>query len=205
MRTDSNWRRIAPGVLLPAALQAISYGAILPIIAVYAHDLGASLALAGLAAALILVGQLLGNVPGGWIVDRFGERNAMLAASGLNIAALVGCALSTRPEPLAVCALLIGVSNAVFGLARQALITVVIAPAFRARAFSLMIGAHRLGFLVGPFLGAAAIAATGSIRAGFGVAVAAILVTVVAILLIPDPESIVGVPTIDSEIGRAHV
>ena len=191
--TDSNWRRIAPGVLLPSALQAISYGAILPIIAVYAHDLGASLALAGLVAALILAGQLLGNLPGGWVVDRFGERNAMLAAAGLNIAALVGCALSTRPEPLVACALLIGVANAVFGLARQALVTIVIAPSFRARAFSLMIGAYRLGFLVGPFLGAAAISATGSIRAGFGVAVASVLVTIVAVLLIPDPEKIAGV------------
>src|SRR3954466_13509794 len=151
MSTDSNWRRIAPGVLLPSALQAISYGAILPIVAVYAHELGASLALAGLVAALILVGQLLGNLPGGWAVDRFGERNAMLAASGLNVAALAGCALSTRPEPLVVCALLIGVSNSVFGLARQALVTIVIAPSFRARAFSLMIGAYRLGFLIGPF------------------------------------------------------
>lgn len=192
MGTDTNWRRIAPGVLLPAALQAISYGAILPIIAVYAHDLGASLAFAGLAAALILVGQLLGNVPGGWVVDRFGERNAMLAAAGLNIAALVGCALSTRPEPLAACALTIGVANAVFGLARQALITMVIAPSFRARAFSLMIGAHRLGFLVGPFIGAAAIAVTGSIRAGFVVGVAALLVTIVVIVLIPDPNTIVA-------------
>lgn len=195
-RTDGNWRRIAPGVLLPAALQAISYGAILPIIAVYAHDLGASLAFAGLAAALILVGQLLGNLPGGWVVDRFGERNAMLAASVLNIVALAGCALSTRPEPLIACALLIGISNAVFGLARQALITIVIAPSFRARAFSLMIGAHRLGFLIGPFVGAAAIAATGSIRAGFGVAVAAMLVTIVAVLLIPDPNTIVNVPPV---------
>jgi MFS family permease len=192
--SDSTWRSIAPGVLLPSALQAISYGAILPIIAVYAHDLGASLAVAGLAAALILVGQLLGNLPGGWAVDRFGERNAMLAATALNIAALVGCALSTRPEPLVACTLLIGVSNAVFGLARQALVTIVIAPSFRARAFSLMIGAYRLGFLLGPFLGASAISATGSIRAGFGVAVGAVLITIVAILLIPDPEKITGLP-----------
>jgi MFS family permease len=200
--TDNNWRRIAPGVLLPSALQAISYGAILPIIAVYAHDLGASLALAGLVAALILVGQFLGNLPGGWAVDRFGERNAMLAASGLNAAALVGCALSTRPEPLVACALLIGVSNAVFGLARQALVTIVIAPSFRARAFSLMIGAYRLGFLIGPFVGAAAISATGSVRAGFGVAVAAIVVTVVAILLIPDPEEIAVLPA--APVGSAR-
>src|SRR5215211_6591524 len=115
MSTDNAWRKIAPGVLLPSALQAVSYGAVLPIIAVYAHDLGASLAFAGLVAALILVGQLLGNLPSGWVVDRFGERNAMLAAAGLTIVALAGCALSTRPEPLAACALLIGVSNAVFG------------------------------------------------------------------------------------------
>lgn len=194
MGQNSQWRGIAPGVLIPAALQAVSFGAILPIVAVYAHDLGASLALAGLVAATILVGQLVGNVPGGWAVNRFGERNAMLLAAGLNIVALVGCALSTRPEPLLVCALAIGVANAVFGLARQALITIVIEPGFRARAFSLAIGAHRFGFLVGPFLGAAAIAATGSIRAGFAVAVGAILVTIVAILLLPDPEKLVKVP-----------
>jgi MFS family permease len=200
--TDNTWRGIAPGVLLPAGLQAISYGAILPIIAVYAHDLGASLAFAGLIAALILVGQLLGNVPSGWVVDRFGERNAMVGAAVLNIVALVGCALSTRPEPLAVCALLIGVSNAVFGLARQALVTMVIAPNFRARAFSLMIGAHRLGFLVGPFIGAAAISVTGSMRAGFGVGVAAILVTIVVILLIPDPNTISGLPTPPADAPR---
>jgi MFS family permease len=186
----STWRGIAPGVLLPAGLQAISYGAVLPIIAAYAHDRGASLAFAGLVAALILVGQLLGNVPSGWVVDRFGERQAMLAAAGLSIAALVGCALSTRPEPLAVCALVFGVSNAVYGLARQALITVVIAPSFRARAFSLMAGAHRLGFTVGPFIGAAAISTTGSMEAVFGVAAAAICSTIIVILLIPDPEQV---------------
>jgi MFS family permease len=181
-------------VLLPSALQAISYGAVLPIIAVYAHDLGASLALAGLVAALMLVGQLAGNIPGGWAVNRLGERNAMLAAAGLNLIALGGCALTTRPEPLVVCALLIGVSNAVFALARQALVTVVIAASFRARAFSLMIGASRFGLLTGPFLGAAAITATGSVRAGFAVSALATLVTVVAILLIPDPSTLVEIP-----------
>ncbi|MCC7370232.1 MAG: MFS transporter [Chloroflexi bacterium] len=189
------WRKIAPGVLLPSALQAISYGAVLPIVAVYAHDdLGASLAFAGLVSALLLVGQLLGNVPSGWVVDRLGERNAMYAAAGINIAALIGCALSTRPEPLAACALLIGVSNAVFGLARQALVTVVVPQSFRARAFSLMAGAYRLGFLIGPFLGAAALSLTGSMRAGFAVAVIAVLATIVAIMLIPDPETLIGMP-----------
>src|SRR5262249_17229550 len=116
--SNTVWRRIAPGVLLPSALQAISYGAVLPIIAVYAHDLGASLALAALVAPLMLVGQLGGNTPGGWAVNKLGDRNAMLAAAGLNLIALAGCALTTRPEPLVVCALLIGVSNAVFALAR---------------------------------------------------------------------------------------
>jgi MFS family permease len=94
------------------------------------------------------------------------------------------------------------VSNAVFGLARQALVTMVIAPNFRARAFSLMIGAHRLGFLVGPFIGAAAISVTGSMRAGFGVGVAAILVTIVVILLIPDPNTISAVHTPPTDAPR---
>ena len=202
---DSNWRRIAPGVLLPSVLQAISHGAILPIIAVHAHDLGASLAFAGLVSALSLVGQLLGNLPSGWVVDRFGERNAMIAAAVLSVVALLGCALSTRPEPLAVFALMLGVSNAVFGLARQALVTIVIAPSFRARAFSLMIGGYRLGFLLGPFMGAAAISATGAMWAGFSVGIAANLFTIVAIMLIPDPNTLVNVPTVSANAPQPRL
>ena len=54
-----------------------------------------------------------------WVGDALDSQTAWVTGGVLNIVALVGCALSTRPEPLAVCALLIGVSNAVFGLARQ--------------------------------------------------------------------------------------
>jgi hypothetical protein len=53
---------------LPATLFAIGEGAIIPIIPIAADSLGAGLALAGFVASLILVGELIGDVPSGVVV-----------------------------------------------------------------------------------------------------------------------------------------
>src|SRR5690348_3097129 len=80
---------VALPVYLPSLLFATGEGAIIPIIPVAAVHLGASLALAGLIAALITVGQLIGDLPSGWIVARIGERNAMLWSAAAALLGLV--------------------------------------------------------------------------------------------------------------------
>ena len=46
--------------------------------AVVATERGASLALAGLIAAMLMVGELVADLPAGWLVARIGERIAMI-------------------------------------------------------------------------------------------------------------------------------
>ena len=70
-------RSVALPALLPTILFSTGEGAILPIIPVAADDLGASLALAGTIAAMILVGRLTGDIPSGWIISRIGVLAAM--------------------------------------------------------------------------------------------------------------------------------
>ena len=84
-------RSVALAAFLPTLLFSIGEGAIIPLIPIVAHNLGASLALAGFIAAMVMVGQLIGDIPSGWVVSRIGERNSMIWASMLTIVAVLIC------------------------------------------------------------------------------------------------------------------
>ncbi|HET6860959.1 MAG TPA: MFS transporter, partial [Streptomyces sp.] len=78
-----------------------------------------------------------------------------------------------------------GLSGALFGLARQAYLTEVVPIAMRARALSTLGGVHRIGLFLGPFAGAAAVAAWG-IRGAYAVAVATSAAAFLLVLALPD-------------------
>ena len=78
-----------------------------------------------------------------------------------------------------------GLSGALFGLARQAYLTEIVPIGMRARALSTLGGVHRIGLFFGPFAGAAAVAAW-DIRGAYAVAVAASAAAFLLVLAIPD-------------------
>jgi MFS family permease len=78
-----------------------------------------------------------------------------------------------------------GLSGALFGLARQAYLTEVVPISMRARALSTLGGVHRIGLFAGPFLGAAAVA-WWDIRAAYAVAAVASVCAFLLVLLLPD-------------------
>jgi MFS family permease len=165
-------RSVAPSVFAPAMVYEIGNGAIAPVIALTALDLGASPGTAGLVLALLGIGQILGDVPAASVADRLGDRRAMVLAAGLAVVGLVGCAWARTLPLLGVALLLVGAANSTFYLARQSYLTEVAPTALRARAMSTLGGSHRIGLFVGPFVGAAAISGFG-LRAAYGVAVLA--------------------------------
>ena len=126
-------RSVALAAFLPTLVFAIGEGAIIPIIPVVAHNLGATLAVAGFIAAMIMVGELLGDIPSGWIVSRIGERTAMISASFLSIAGLITAMVAPNPWLLAFGILLVGLATAVFALARHAFMTSYVPIAYRAQ------------------------------------------------------------------------
>src|SRR6478735_802797 len=72
--------RFGPMIYGPTVLFALGEGAVIPLIPVIAADLGADVATAALVASALVVGQLVGNIPAGWTVARFGERVTMAIA-----------------------------------------------------------------------------------------------------------------------------
>lgn len=191
-RPAFRWRSIALPALLPTLLFSIGEGAIIPIIPVAAGNLGATLAIAGLIAGLLTIGELFGNIPSGSLIARVGERPAMIGASALAILGLLVSLGASHPAVLGLGILLIGLSGAVFALARHAFMTSYVPFAYRARALSTLGGTHRAGFFIGPILSALTIEMTGDVTSAFWLHILACLGAALVLLTMPDPEATFG-------------
>ncbi len=179
-------------VYLPTLLFAAGESAIIPVIPVIAGSVGATLAVAGLVAAMLTVGIVMGDIPSGWIVSRIGERNAMLWASLLALIAVLICITAPNPAVLGLGILLIGLATAVFALARHAFLTSYVPMAYRARSLSTLGGMFRAGGVIGPLLSAGLIAWTGSTHSAFWLTVIFTVLTAATLLFLPDPEATFG-------------
>src|SRR5437016_10560454 len=82
-------RSIALPAFGPALLFCIGEGAVLPVIALSARDLGASVAVSALVVTLIGLGSWLFNLPASLITIKFGERWAIVFAGAAGALALL--------------------------------------------------------------------------------------------------------------------
>jgi MFS family permease len=180
-------RDIALAAFLPTALFSIGEGAVIPIIPVLAHNLGAGLALAGFIGGMIMVGEMVGDIPSGWVVSRFGERRSMIGSALLCIVGLVICLIAPGDLMLTIGVFLIGLATSVFALARHAFMTGYVPQRYRARALSTLGGVFRGGWFIGPFISAGVIALFGNPHAVFWVHIVMCLAATVVLLVVPDP------------------
>lgn len=173
-------------VFVPVGIFGLGSGASGPVIVFLAHDLGASVVVASAVVAMAGVGMVLGDLPAGAIVARWGERAAVLGGSAVgalgaalavasaHLGAVGGPSRGTLPlAVLALGVLLTGVAAAVWGLARHAYLATAVPFALRGTAIASMAAAMRAGFFAGPFVGAAAVGFAGP-QAGFWVELASI-------------------------------
>ncbi len=201
--------RFAPMIYGPTVLFALGEGAVIPLIPVVAAQLGADIAMAGLIASMLVIGQLCGNIPAGWLVARLGERLTMGIAGVLALAGVAGLALSPALWVLALSVFVIGMCAAAFGLARHAFMTTRVPLGFRARALALLGGSFRLGMFVGPFVGAVLLGLTGAEASASWFFAVCLVACVLLVLLGPDPETRLNEETVPvrrggDDAGSAH-
>ncbi|WP_417234408.1 MFS transporter [Arthrobacter sp.] len=168
-------------VYAPSLLYAVGQGCILPVIALSARDLGASVAQAALVITLIGIGSLVTNVPASLLVARLGERVAMIGAASWATLGMAACLAAGNLLVFAAGVLMIGMAGSVFNLARQSYLTDAVPLSHRARAMSGLGGTLRIGLFIGPFAGAAAmhfLGLSGAYWTGLGAMVAATLVSI---------------------------
>jgi len=208
--TGAVLRRLAGPVYVPATIYAIGQGAVTPVIALAAHDLGATYATSALVAGLPAVGVLLGDGPAGTFVARVGEKRGMLLAAAVTAVCSVVVVLVQSLVVLMATALMMGAASSVFLLARHTLLTDLVEPRFRARSLALLAGTYRAGITVGPFTTAALIGPLGAVSAFWVQAITSVVV-IVYLLVAADPEQalkpqhVVDQPTIGLvPMFRAH-
>lgn len=193
------WRSVIVAALLPTVLFSTGEGAIIPVIPVIAGNLGATLAVAGFVSGMLVIGELIGDIPSGVVISHIGERTAMIAASGLSVLGLLTALLAPNPWVLGLGILVVGVATAVFALARHAFMTSFVPLQYRARALSTLGGSFRLGYLIGPFIGAGVISLTGAATSVFWVHIAGCAAAAVVLLVLADPEKTFGAANVRRE------
>lgn len=181
-------RTVVFGAMVPSLLFGIAIGVALPIIPTSATRLGADLATAGFVAALLPIGKILADIPAGALASRIGDSNAMILAAALGLGAFAGAAAAPSLWVLELSILALGMATAVFHLARHAYLTEITPVGHRARVLSTLGGMHRLGYFIGPFLGAVVIVSS-SLRPAYWLATGCVLVTLVVLLAARTPRT----------------
>ena len=171
-------RSIALPAFGPTAVWSVGIGAALPVVALSARNLGASVAVA---AAFVLIegmAAFVSSLPAGSLVARVGERRSLAGAAAVDALGALLAVLAQNLWTLGIAIGLMGMTGSVFLLARQSWLTARAPVRLRARAMSTMGGVQRVGLFVGPFLSAPIIAVWGT-QAAYAVAVVAGLLAAV--------------------------
>ncbi len=164
---------------------ALGYGIVAPSIPAFARQFGVSTAAAASVISAFALMRVVGALPAGRLVDRFGERRIM--AAGIAIVA-VSSALAGFSESFVQLIVLRGVGglgSAMFGVSAQTLLLRTVRADQRGRASGLYSGGFLLGSISGPAIGG--LVAAWSLRAPFFIYGAMLLVpTAIAFTVLRD-------------------
>jgi MFS family permease len=156
-----------PGIYLPALLFSIAQMMIVPVLPVYAREeFAVSYGLIGVVLAAGQIGRMLGDIPAGLFLRRWGRKPAML--SGLSGAAISGAALfaaGSIPEVIA-WLLLFGISGALYNISLHDYLSGEVVNTNRGRSIAMIGGVYRAGRLIGPTI-ATTLAALFGLRVPF--------------------------------------
>jgi MFS family permease len=191
-------RSLTFSVYLPTIFFSIGQGAVIPAIPLFARELGASVALAALIVAMRGVGQLIGDVPAGLAVSKWGDKGAMVAGTALIGVVAVGAALSPTPFALGALVLVMGIGWSFWQIARLAYVSEVAPLEQRGRALSMTGGMNRIGNFIGPALGGflgeyIGLEAAFVLQAVMGIAAAAMMFIVVREAEAPEEMLVHGI------------
>jgi MFS family permease len=146
-------RSLTFSVYVPTILFSIGQGAVIPIIPLFARELGSSVAAAALIVAMRGIGQLVFDMPAGIAVSKWGDKGAMVAGTALIGITALGASFSNSPFVLGILVFVMGGGWAFWQLARLAFVSEVAPIDQRGRALSMTGGMNRIGNFIGPVIG----------------------------------------------------
>ena len=166
-------------------LDAMLFGAIIPLLPSFADTYELTKLEAGALLGAYGAGALVGGIPGGVLVGRVGPKNGLLLGRGVLAVASLAFALAESPLALGASRFVQGLSSATTWAAALAWVAVATPRDRRGQALGTVFGVAVLGFVVGPMFGG--VADLVGIRWSFvGIALVA---TALALVLAPLPAA----------------
>lgn len=171
---------------LVAFCVALGFGIVVPAVPLFALEFGVSSTAAGAVVSAFALMRLVSGLAGGRLVDRVGERSALLAGLAVVAVSSLLAGLAVSYPQLLVLRGVGGVGSAVFTIAATSLLLRVAAAAQRGQTQSIYRGGFLLGGIVGPAFGGAVLGI--SLRAPFFLyAGTLVLAAIVAATMLPQP------------------
>jgi MFS family permease len=163
-------------------LDAMLFGAIIPLLPRFADDYDLTKLEAGLLLGAYGGGSVVGGIPGGLLVGRIGPKRGVLAGLVVLAFASLAFALAGGPVALGVARFIQGVSSAITWAASLAWVAVSVPRVRRGQALGTVFGLAVFGFVLGPMLGGVAdivgirpaFGAVAFVAAGLAAAIAAV-------------------------------
>ena len=155
------YRRLILPVYVPSLLLAISQGALIPVLPLYARSFGISYGLVGLVLAGQALGTLAADVPAGVLLRRLGMRTAMVLGMAVTVFSIVALYWARSVPETVIYRIVGGIGGALFNVARHAYLADIVRADSRGRAISFQGGVFRMGSLLGPAAGGTLAAAVG--------------------------------------------
>jgi MFS transporter, DHA1 family, multidrug resistance protein len=144
---------------------ALGYGVVAPAIPEFAREFGVSAAAAASVVSAFALMRVVGALPAGRLVDRFGEHKVMAVGIAIVAVSSLLAGFSRSFAQLLVLRGIGGVGSAMFSVSTQTLLLVIVPGEHRGRASGLYNGGFLLGGISGPVLGG--FVAAWSLRAPF--------------------------------------
>lgn len=148
-------------VICPSAIVSTIQQALLVVLPLYVLSIGGTLAESAMIIGFKGIGMMLGDLPAGLLLARFGDKRLMLGAAVISSLSLALMALFPTLGVLTAAALLLGFAHGSWLVGRISYVTDAAAPGERGRVMSLSAGTIRLGNVIGPLLAGLMIASLG--------------------------------------------
>ncbi len=138
---------------LPALVLAIGTGIAVPAIPALAKSFGVGFGVASGVVTSFLLGNLVGTIPSGWLIDRYGRRIVMISGPLITSAVAFMVAFAHSFPEFLVLRFVDGVAAQMWLMGRLAAISHGAPPSQRGRLVSWMYGMNSTGRLAGPMVG----------------------------------------------------
>lgn len=178
-------------------ISQVGISVMLPLLPLFASELGATPFVLGLLTASFAVTNAIGQLGTGFLTDRFGSRRFMSGGLGLYAAMNALIATSAAAPWLIAWRSLAGFGGGAMIVSERIYVTEVTHPARRAFANGIVSAAQSAGLVMGPAVGGLA-ASIGGLRAPFVIVAATSAIAFVGTLFLPRPKRVepaAGAPT----------